>query len=258
LGIDSDEDSDEDDNSIFGYGDDTPLFKKPKLSAGNRNGGTKTTEKSTAAVKVGKNNPSMMNTTSDVIKGTTESGTPFTWSPIYWQTHYKNADRKNNVCVVLTLPKGVGTNGDISGSVFPSVSDDGLSLIVKCEWPEILLDTALIQHALLKEGVRMKTVVSLGLSAEDEIAEVKRKLCNVHSTSVIVTGKIPLKVVCENKIQMVLLVSQEGNDGLIGIVMFKAKEEEEKVLVPIHNMGICNYNVKSNMKRDSFASYAEL
>jgi hypothetical protein len=200
----------------------------------------------------------LMSGQNDIVEGSTESGTPFTWSPIYWQLQYKNADRKNNVCVVFTLPKGVGKNSNISDSVFPSVSDDGLSLIVKCEWPDILFDTALIQHALLNEGVRSKTVVSLGLSAEDEIAEVRRKLCNVHSTSVIIAAKIPLKVVCENKIQMILPVSKENDDGLIVIVMLKAKEEEEKVLLPMHNMGIRNYSVKKDVMRESYASYKDL
>jgi hypothetical protein len=245
LGIDSDYDSG-DDESFFGYGDDVPTSKKQRTTAHELfSSGTaclKSNEKGTLS-KPGKINTAMMNGPTDVIEGTTESGTPFTWSPIYWQLQYKNADRKNNVCVVFTLPKGVGKSGDISNSVFPSVSDDGLSLIVKCEWPDILLDTTLIQHALLNEGVRSKTVVSL---------------CNVHSSSVIVSAKIPLKVVCENKIPMVLPVGKENDDGLIVIVMLKAKEEEEKVLFPLHNMDIRNYSVQNNVKKETYASYKDL
>lgn len=131
--------------------------------------------------------------------------------------YFESHDMLDMCLVCISVPSGLYVN-TLVGIVTPSVSQDGMSLLVRCEWPAIMCDCSLLTmgfgdelesltlsnmvHAHNKENLSLKQKV--GMKSEQELGglsvvklkfEVERKPLRIQPLMCTETDGVMLAVI---------------------------------------------------------------
>ena len=66
--------------------------------------------------------------------------------PPHWVTYWADASGRRYITVAFALPSGLAKKGKLTDKVKSQVSNDGMSLMVSCEWPSMLFDVDEMVH----------------------------------------------------------------------------------------------------------------
>lgn len=153
-----------------------------------------------------------------------------TWStkftPMHFISMWKDDAHKDHLTVAFSVPSGVirGDEG-LNGKIFPSVSEDGKELIVKCHWPNVLASLPLMAKAWKREkGVTDRQYHNQNMSAEQEIASIRAELGISDEKPVYSEGRIKLHVECERVIKKILPCVDKSRGAVI-YVLLKVKNK---------------------------------
>jgi hypothetical protein len=124
------------------------------------------------------------------------------FTPMHFISLWKDGAHKDHLTVAVSVPSGVirGNEG-LNGKIFPSLSEDGKELIVKCHWPHVLASLPLMAKAWKREeGVTERQYHNQSTSAELEMASIRVELGISDEKPVFSEGRIKLHVECERHI----------------------------------------------------------
>lgn len=147
-----------------------------------------------------------------------------TWStsftPMHFVSLWKDDNHKDHITVAFSVPSGLSRDG-LSGKLFPSVSDDGKHLVVKCLWPNILGNLTCMERGWQREpGVTDRQMVNMIMSAESEVAYIRRTLGIAPQLPLYSEALIKLHVECERDIKKMLPI-KDSSGGIVLYVVLK-------------------------------------
>jgi hypothetical protein len=238
--------SDDDDEMVcFGTGEKqrviTPACKKPKSvtfrpSCARTTSATKgkattvfpmaTASKATAVNKSMFDSVDLNDVNLTPVEGSTDSGTPYNFTPMYWQWMFEDKDSKQHLCIVLNLPSGMCRGGKLSGEVVPSVMPDGLSISVRYVWPEFFTDLVFLRLGLEREKMAPATMFSLEMTAKKELKELRKGMSRMKHQPLMSTTSIPLKYEVETSIKKFVPLFDGESAGMCLVIILKVRETD--------------------------------
>jgi hypothetical protein len=162
-----------------------------------------------------------------VLDGTTDNGTPYSCTPLYWQWYFEDKDALGHICIQLCLPSGMCKDNKLSGEVVPTVSPDGNSLTVRFVWPEFITNMTLLQLGLENEKMARATMLSLVMAGKKELKTLRKGLggTSIHQ-SICTATVIPLKYEVETSIKKFIPISDNDSFGMCVVIILKVCEVE--------------------------------
>lgn len=151
-----------------------------------------------------------------------------TWStkftPMHFVSMWKDDYHKDHITVAMSVPGGL-LKGGLNGKLFPTVSNDGKELVIKCQWPNVLANLNLMQKGWKRQpGVTDRQLVTMTMAAECEVSSIRRALGITHAEPLYSEALIKLHVECERQIKKVLpLVDTAGGAVLYVILKVRSK-----------------------------------
>jgi hypothetical protein len=192
------DDDDDDDDSLLDF--DPGFSKKPRSAA---------------------SKPSTAGTGSTVI-GTNSNQ----WLPMFLQSKYKDRMLRDHVTIAMALPSGLIADG-LQGKLFPSVSNDGKNLTVKCAWPTLLYDTDSMEIGWSRQnGISTRELVNMVVAMEQEIKDHRKQLLITRGDQLTSMSTIKLIAECEREIVNMVTVTDRQRGGIVVYIVLKVRIEE--------------------------------
>jgi hypothetical protein len=160
-----------------------------------------------------------------VFQGCTESGTPLSHSPFYWQWEFDDTNNKPHVCICICLPSGICKDAKFRGEIIPTVAADGMSVSVRCVWPPFFTDPLLLQMSLIKEArLSHGTAMCLKMGAVKELKAIRKGLNKGIHQPLSSTTIIPMKHEVETSIKKFRCIADKGCFGRCAVLILKVRE----------------------------------
>lgn len=158
--------------------------------------------------------------------GSTSTGTSFT--PMHWIAYWDDENMKQCATVAISLPSGIDKGG-LEGKFEPKVSSDGMSIVIKCEWPDTLYDMEFMQMGWMEENLSEKSIFSMLLSCEKEVNSFTKNLGLNKYQTIYGTARINLKMEVEREIKECKPMIDDETGGVIVYLILKqvSKDTEE-------------------------------
>lgn len=148
------------------------------------------------------------------------------WLPMHLQARWKDRMLREHVTVAMALPSGLIADG-LQGKLFPSVSNDGKTLTVKCAWPTLLSDTDSMEIGWSRrQGLTTRELVNAVVSMEEEIKDLRKKLNITRGDQCTSTATIKLTKECEREIVNMITVTDNERGGIVVYLVLKVRIEE--------------------------------
>ena len=128
----------------------------------------------------------------------------------------------------LSLPSGIDKGG-LEGKFEPKVSSDGMSIVIKCEWPETLYDMEFMEMGWKEENLSEKSIFSMLLSCKKEFNGFTKTLGLNKYQTIHGTARINLKIEVEREIKECKPMIDDETGGVIVYLILKqiSKDTEE-------------------------------
>lgn len=151
-----------------------------------------------------------------------------TWMPFHMTTYWLDGHHNSYVKVALVLPSGLSFQG-LEGKITPTVGPDGKTVIITCDWPMPMYDTAYWEEGWEDEiGFNDRDLLPMIQSAEREVKAIRRHLAIKKKVAIYSTATIKLKLEVEPKI----LRTVPFEDGITGtqllFILLKVHEQEDE------------------------------
>lgn len=166
------------------------------------------------------------------------------WLPMFLQSKYKDRMLRDHVTIAMALPSGLIADG-LQGKLFPSVSNDGKNLTVKCAWPTLLYDTDSMEIGWSRQhGVNTRELVNMVVAMEQEIKDHRKQLLITRGDQLTSTSSIKLIAECEREIVNMVTVTDRQRGGIVVYIVLKVRiEETEEAVI---DMSVQDINALKN------------
>jgi hypothetical protein len=179
-----------------------------------------------------------------------------TWStkftPMHFVSMWKDDFHKDHITVAMSVPSGLLAGG-LNGKLFPTVSNDGKELVIKCQWPNVLANLTLMQKGWRRQpGITERQLVTQIMAAECEVSCIRRALGVAYSEPLFSEAMIKLHVECERQIKKVLPLVDTAQ-GAVLYVILKVRSKG----LEINHIDFNNFNLEAIDSDDSDDSSCE-
>jgi hypothetical protein len=139
-----------------------------------------------------------------VVEETTRENSNSTtgFTPHYMSFVYKNKKKQKYCVLIISIPSGLCTDGNLDGKIMPKVVD-GNSLTLHCEWPDAITDQGILVDALESEVDGDMSMGRLIIAFEQELDLIRDKMGLESFEGIGGTATIPLPFDCEGDIVLV-------------------------------------------------------
>jgi hypothetical protein len=145
--------------------------------------------------------------------------------PMHWVTHWQDRYRRPHVTVALILPGGLPFE-KLNASFLPKVGTDGSTLVLKCNWPELLGDVEAMERCWKQvPGFNVSEVVTMRMSVEGQLEEIREHLELSEYQPIFSTSTIKLYTEVESEI-VNLLPYTSRSGGIVLQVILKVRTDQ--------------------------------
>jgi len=151
-----------------------------------------------------------------------------------WVSYWECQHMDQHCTVAVSVPSGLYQDS-LDGKMVPYVAPDGMSLFLKCEWPEMLYDCDLMGQGFSND-LSPITLGNMVHASKKEVLGLKKNLGVLKHHTLAGLCQVPLKFEVERKPLFIVPMQCAETDGVALYVILRKHVTETEDTGPIEQV----------------------